>query len=142
VAISPDVVAVLPLARFLEYLAIRVNGPRAQHLQLKLDWRLVDVPTGNLQPEQAQPVDTAPVETQRIVLSHGALNHLPGSHGVQAHAVIETTRAELAAHSAGRVALLAGLASGALRVSGQRALVQQFFETLDEFDPMFNVVEP
>ena len=127
VAISPDVVAVLPLARFLEYLAIRVDGPKAQDLCLRLDWRLVD--------------DDG-VDAQRLVLSHGALNHRPGSHGAAADAVIETTRAELAAHSAGRTALLAGLACGSLRVRGDRARVLQFFEALDEFDPMFNVVEP
>ncbi len=127
VAISPDVVAVLPLARFLEYLAIRVDGPKAQNISLRLDWRLVD---------------GTQVDAQRLVLSHGALNHRPGSHGAHADAVIETTRAQLAAHSAGRTTLLAGLASGTLPVHGNRALVQQFFEALDEFDPMFNVVEP
>jgi alkyl sulfatase BDS1-like metallo-beta-lactamase superfamily hydrolase len=140
VAISPDVVAVLPLARFLEYLAIRVNGPKAQDLQLKLDWRLVEAVATGSPPVGAQAA--GPIDVQRVVLANGALNHLPGSHGALADAVIETTRAELAAHSAGRAALLAGLASGKLRVSGDVERVKQFFETLDEFDPMFNVVEP
>ncbi len=140
VAISPDVVAVLPLARFLEYLAIRVNGPKAQDLQLKLDWRLVGALPMGTPPLDSQAA--APIDAQRVVLANGALNHLPGSHGVLADAVIETTRAELAAHSAGRVALLAGLANGKLRVRGNVERVKQFFETLDEFDPMFNVVEP
>ncbi len=132
VAISPDVVAVLPLARFLEYLAIRVDGPKAQDLALRIDWRLVD----------GDGVDTKRVDAQRVTLSNGALNHRPGSHGDAADAVIETTRAELAAHSAGRAALLAGLDRGSLRVRGDVVLVRRFFEALDEFDPMFNVVEP
>lgn len=32
VSISPDVVALLPLRSFLQYIAIRVNGPKAQDL--------------------------------------------------------------------------------------------------------------
>lgn len=71
VAISPDVVAVLPLGSFLEYLAIRLDGERAQSLSARIDWRLLD---------------DASAESQRITVSNGALNHLPGSHGEQAHA--------------------------------------------------------
>ena len=127
VAISPDVVAVLPLGSFLEYLAIRLDGERAQSLSARIDWRLLD---------------DASAESQRITVSNGALNHLPGSHGEQAHAVIETTRAQLGKVSAGRATLLAGLETGELRVTGDRALVRELFEHLDEFDPMFNVVEP
>ena len=77
-----------------------------------------------------------------MTLSNGALNHLPGSHGPTADAVIETTRQELARASAGRSALLAALEDGGIRVSGDTRLFRAFVETLDEFDPMFNVVEP
>jgi alkyl sulfatase BDS1-like metallo-beta-lactamase superfamily hydrolase len=127
VGISPDVVAVLPLGSFLEYLAIRVNGPRAEHLAARFDWHLV----GEDQ-----------TEVQRLTLSNGALNHLPGAHGPAAHAVVTTTRAELGRVSAGRSALLEVLDAGSLRVAGDVALFRRFVETLDEFDPMFNVVEP
>ena len=127
VAISPDVVAVLPLGSFLEYLGIRVNGPKAQALSARFDWHLVD--------------DRA-VDSQKLTLSHGALNHLPGSHAGGADAVVETTRQQLSKLSAGRGALLAGLDSGELRVAGDVTLFRRFVETLDEFDPMFNVVEP
>jgi alkyl sulfatase BDS1-like metallo-beta-lactamase superfamily hydrolase len=127
VGISPDVVAVLPLGSFLEYLAIRVDGTKAEALAAKFDWRLV----GGTQ-----------VDAQRITLSNGALNHLPGSHGAAADATIETTRAELGRVSAGRAALLAALDAGTLHITGDVALFRRFVETLDEFDPMFNVVEP
>lgn len=127
VTISPDVVAVLPLGSFLEYLGIRVNGVKAQALTARFDWRLVD---------------DSSVDSQKLTLSHGALNHLPGSHAGGADAVVETTRGQLSKLSAGRVALLAGIDSGELRVTGNVALFRRFVETLDEFDPMFNVVEP
>ena len=127
VSISPDVVAVLPLGSFLEYIAIRVDGNKAEELSARFDWRLVG---GNQ------------VDAQRLTLSNGALNHLPGSHGAAANAVIETTREELGRVSAGRSALLAALDDGGLRVTGDAQLFRRFVETLDEFDPMFNVVEP
>ena len=120
-------VAVLPLGSFLEYLAIRLNGEKAQSLSARIDWRLRD--------------DTG-IESQRITLSNGALNHLPGSHGALAGAIVETTRQQLGRVSAGRAALLAGIDSGDLQIDGDRALVRALFELLDEFDPMFNVVEP
>jgi alkyl sulfatase BDS1-like metallo-beta-lactamase superfamily hydrolase len=127
VSISPDVVAVLPLGSFLEYLAIRVDGVKAEHLSAKFDWRLV----GGRE-----------VDAQRLTLSNGALNHLPGSHGPAANAAVEMTRQELGRVSAGRSALLQALDGGGIRVSGDAQLFRSFVETLDEFDPMFNVVEP
>jgi len=127
VGISPDVVAILPFGNFLEYLGIRLNGPDAQDIEAQFDWRLVD-PAG--------------ADSHRLWLSNGALNHLPGSHGERADAAIEMERAALARLSAGRSALLEGLDAGELRVTGNVALFRRFLEALDEFDPMFNVVEP
>lgn len=117
----------MPLGSFLEYLAIRVDGLKAESLNARIDWRIV----GGAQDD-----------VQRLTLSNGALNHLPGSHGAAAEAVVEMTRPELARVSSGRSALLAALDAGALRVTGNVGLFRRFLETLDEFDPMFNVVEP
>jgi alkyl sulfatase BDS1-like metallo-beta-lactamase superfamily hydrolase len=127
VSINADIVAILPLGSFLEYLAIRLNGDKAQDLAAKFDWRLVG---------------GARVDSQRITLSNGALNHLPGSHGDAADAVIETTREQLGKVSAGRSALLAALNANELQIKGDAALFRRFVEMLDEFDPMFNIVEP
>jgi len=124
IGISPDVVALLPLERFLELLAIRVNGERAQAIDARLDWQLPDG------------------ETQRITLSHGALNHRPGSHGALAQAVIRTPREQLARLLHGPQALLQALDSGELQVEGERNLVRRLAIALDAFEPMFNVVEP
>ena len=126
VGISPDVVSILPFGSFLEYLGIRVNGPKAQDIEARFDWRLSDAKGS---------------DCHRLVISNGALNHLPGTHGERADAVIDMERSALATLSAGRSALLAGLGAGDLRVTGNAALFRQFLETLDEFDPMFNVVE-
>lgn len=124
IAISPDVVSLLALEKFLEFLAIRVNGPRAQDLEARFDWHL------------------AGEECQRITLSNGALNHRAGSHGAAAQAVLRTSRAQLAQLLQGPAEFMRILESGELQVKGDQALLHRFVLTLDDFDPMFNVVEP
>lgn len=123
IAISADVVALLPLRSFLEYLAIRVDGVQAQHLSARFDWHIVGE------------------ECQRITLSNGALNHLPGRHGSAADAVVKTDRTQLSSLLS-RGDLMKAFDSGALNVAGNKALFRAFLETLDEFNAMFNVVEP
>lgn len=124
IAIGGDMVAMVPLRSFLEYLAIRVNGPKAQDLVARFDWQL------------------AGGESQRLTLANGALNHLPGSHGAAADAVVRTDRAQLARLLATPDGLLSAIDNGELQVQGNAALFRRFIETLDAFDPMFNVVEP
>lgn len=127
VSISPDIVSILPFGSFLEYLGIRVNGPKAQGLKARFDWQLSDA---------------SGVDTHRLTLSNGALNHLPGSHGAAADAVVRMSREQLGQLSAGRSALVAALDKQELDVRGNAALFRRFVECLDEFDPMFNIVEP
>lgn len=127
VSISPDIVSILPFGSFLEYLGIRVNGPKAQGLKARFDWQLSDA---------------SGVDTHRLTLSNGALNHLPGNHGAAADAVVRMSREQLGQLSAGRSALLAALDQQELDVRGNAALFRRFVECLDEFDPMFNIVEP
>ena len=117
----------LPLGSFLEYLADPVNGKKAEALNAKFDWRLV---AGNH------------VDAQRLTLSNGALNHLPGSHGPAADAVIETTREEIARASAGRFGAADGARSRQHPHQRRHATLPHFRRDTDEFDPMFNVVEP
>ena len=124
IVISPDVVAQLPLEKFLEFLAIRVNGPRAQDLQARFDWHL----EGG--------------ECQRVTVSNGALNHRAGSHGSNAHAVIRTPRAQLAQLLQSPEEMLRCLDDGELHIEGDRPLLRRLVLALDAFDPMFNIIEP
>lgn len=131
--ISADMVMLLPLSSFLEFLAIRVRGELAQDLQLRMNWTLID--------EQGR------AEHQRLTLSNGALNHLPGQHPTHTvDAVLTCSRAQLAmllqnSHGLSQ-GLINGMDDGNLQVEGDRDAVTAFIGTLDQFDPMFNVVEP
>jgi alkyl sulfatase BDS1-like metallo-beta-lactamase superfamily hydrolase len=123
--VAPRVVAMMPMPMFFDYLAIRVNGPKAGDLALRLDW---------LMEGEAQP--------HRLTLSHGALSHGPGSHGARAQAVVRCDRAALAAILAAGKSFAQALDENLLRVEGDRQAVAALFATLDAFAPMFNILEP
>ena len=123
--VAPRVVAMLPMAMFFDYLAIRVNGARAEGLRLKIDWRMAGEEGGH-----------------RLTLSHSALSHAPGSHGAAAQASVSMDRRGLAAILAAGQSFTQALEQGVLQVEGERAAVAALFDTLDAFSPMFNILEP
>lgn len=126
--IGSDMLSLLPLGSFLEFLAIRIDGQKAQSLRLRIDWQL----------EQ----DNGQLETQKATLSNGAMHHLPGAHGPQAEVVVRIRRAQLALWLGDPAALLAAFDAGTLEVQGRGDVLRTFLQTLERFDPMFNVVEP
>ncbi len=127
--ISADMVMLLPLGSFVEFLAIRLNGEKAQDLQARINWTLTD--------------EDGRTESQRLTLSNGALCNLPGQHAAdQVDASIVTSRAQLALLLKSPQDMLAALDNGSLSVQGKTDVLRDFFLMLDQFDPMFNVVEP
>jgi alkyl sulfatase BDS1-like metallo-beta-lactamase superfamily hydrolase len=123
--VSPDVMAQLPLENLLEYLAMRLCADAIGDLRLRVDW-----------------IETETPESQKLTLSNGALSHRIGSHGDQADAVVRYERAVLVRCLASPDDLLNAVATGDIRVEGDRALVNRFLAGLDVFDPGFSVVEP
>ena len=122
---AKGLLATLPTDRYLQHLAVRVDGPRAQVLAARFDWVMTDEPARH-----------------RLTLRHGALTSLPGSHGAAADAVISLDRAALAAIVEAGSDFVAALDQSALTVQGDVAKVRAFFECLDTFDLGFNIVEP
>lgn len=123
--VAPRVVAMLPMPMFFDYLAIRVNGPKAEGLALRIDWQMAGEAQGH-----------------RLTLSHCALSHSPGTHGAQAQAVVRMDRQGLAAILVAGQSFSQALAQGLMQVSGDGAAVAALFDVLDAFTPMFNILEP
>ena len=117
--------AFLPIDRYLQHLAVRVNGPKAQSLTARIDWVMRDEGRG-----------------YRLTLRHGALSSLPGSHGDQADAVITLDRLTLMAIVEARSDFVAAIDAGRLQVSGDQQCVRALFACLDTFDFNFNIIEP
>lgn len=127
--ISADMVMLLPLGSCLEFLAIRIDGDKAQDLNARFNWTLVE--------------DDGSTEYQRLTLSNGALCNLPGLHPEdQVDASLVTSRSELTMLLKNPQDMLHRIENGHLRTQGKTELLKQFLLLLEQFDPMFNVVEP
>jgi alkyl sulfatase BDS1-like metallo-beta-lactamase superfamily hydrolase len=126
--ISADMLSLLPLARFLELLAIRIDGQKAQALQARFNWTLTE--------------EDGRIQQQRLTLSHGALSHLPGHHEGPVDAQITTPRGQLARLLKEPQGLTQAIDDGSLQVQGRIDLLRAFAQTLETFSPMFNVAEP
>ena len=82
-------------------------------------------------------------EYQRLTLSNGALCNLPGLHPEdQVDASLVTSRSELTMLLKNPQDMLHRIENGHLRTQGKTELLKQFLLLLEQFDPMFNVVEP
>lgn len=123
--IAPDVIACLPVASILDYLAIRVRGLEAAALALRMDWIVTD--------ESA---------CHRLTLSNGALTHSPGSHGDAADVVVRATRAALAQVLRPDTPPAQALAATDITVEGDTPRWAQFLACLDRFDTGFSIVTP
>jgi alkyl sulfatase BDS1-like metallo-beta-lactamase superfamily hydrolase len=121
---APDILAQLSVEQILDAMAIRLDGPRAWGLRLKVNWRVTD-----------------PDDPHLLELENGVLNHRPGSDP-EADATLTIERRALN-EMLGKEADLAELAqSGRLRVEGDGEKLGELLGLLDEPDPGFAIVTP
>lgn len=125
---APDVVRALPLDMFFDYLAVRVNGPKAQGRTVVTHWRFTD--TG-----------------QRFVLTlqNGALSHqalAADAPTPRSDAQIRLTRAVLDDISLQKTSFPAALQAGQISVDGQPAKLLELLGLLDSFNSQFPIIEP
>jgi alkyl sulfatase BDS1-like metallo-beta-lactamase superfamily hydrolase len=123
--VTPKVVAMMPMAMFFDFLAMRVNAQKAEGLHLLIDWAMSDERTN-----------------WRLTLSHSALSHSAGTHGAAAMATVRMDRPKLAALVGAGIAFAEALDNGMIVVDGDARALQQLLGTLDVFNPMFNILEP
>ena len=124
-----DVVRAMPLGLFFDYLAMRVNGPRADGLDLRLNWCFSD--TG---------------QRALLNLSNCALTHRLDEQDPQAQATVTLARGTIDQILLQRLGFAEALQDGRIRVDGPQgaAVAQQALQallaTLDTFERMFPVV--
>lgn len=124
-ALNANVVSVLPMEMYFDYLAIRINGIRAQDLRMSADWTLPDLG-----------------ETYKLTLVNGVLNNAAGSHGERADLRIRIDRTAMTRMLSRGLDFRQAIDEGLMSLSGDAGLFDRFLSTLDDFDPNFNVVEP
>ena len=123
--VSPDVVRAMGLDLFFDYLAVRLDGRRAEGRRLVVNWVIAD--TG---------------QRYALNLEHCALTYLADRHAEGAQATVTLARAVLDRLVLRETRLADALADGSARVEGDAASVAGLFELLDDFALLFPVVEP
>jgi alkyl sulfatase BDS1-like metallo-beta-lactamase superfamily hydrolase len=120
-----DIVRALPLGLYFDMLAMRLNGSKADGLQLRLNWRITD--TG---------------ECALLNLEHCALTHRLGETGQAVDASVAMDRATLDDIALQKLALPDALASGRVQVQGRADALLQLMALQDSFSRMFPLVGP
>ena len=117
------VVASMPPDIFFDLIAVRLNGPRAEHEDFTIDLTISEVGPYTLQ------------------VRHGVLHHWP-RHSQDADVRVTLDRATLLAVLSVPGALDGALAEGRAEVDGDADVLRRLIRLLDQFDARFNLVEP
>jgi alkyl sulfatase BDS1-like metallo-beta-lactamase superfamily hydrolase len=122
---SADVVSAMTSEMLLDYLAVRLNGPRAADRAYTFDLVLSD-------------------RDERYVLGveNGVLNHTKDLRSRRPTATVTAARSALDAVILGQATLAEQLRSGSIAVEGDADAFTDFLGLLDEFEFWFDIVTP
>ena len=123
--VSPDLVRAMTLDLFFDYLAVRLNGEKAEGVGFVLNWILPDL-------------------GQRYVLTlqNCALTYLAERQSDRADATVTLARPVLDRLVLRELTIEAAIDQGLVAIAGSRQRVAQLFGLLDDFALMFDVIEP
>ncbi len=122
---SRDMVCAMTNEMFFDYLAVRIDGLKAQSLNLRLAWRFSDTQ-----------------QCYALTVQHGALTWSTSPTGLPAQLALTMKRSTLNAILLGETGFREAIGSGEIAFDGEPGLFLQLLSTLDTFDGDFNVVEP
>ncbi|TMR11853.1 MBL fold metallo-hydrolase [Nonomuraea turkmeniaca] len=114
--VPPDLLAALTMEQVFDSLAIRVDGPRAWHERLAIDWHLTDLG-----------------ERHRTTLSNGALIHQAEPPDEGADLTLRLTKAQL-------LGLLSGKGVEGVEREGDTSALRRLVAVLDRPVPDFAIV--
>jgi alkyl sulfatase BDS1-like metallo-beta-lactamase superfamily hydrolase len=120
-----DFLARLSVEQLLDAMAIRLAGPRAWEVELRVDWVVSD-----------------PDEAHAITVRDGVLRHRPGRHSEGAEAALIVEREALNQLLLKAAELSELLDCGRLRVEGDPVKLGELLGLLDDPDPGFAIVTP
>ncbi|MGA8165069.1 MAG: alkyl sulfatase dimerization domain-containing protein [Waddliaceae bacterium] len=123
--VSRDVLNAIPPDILFEYLAIRLNGPKAAGHVIKLNLNVPDVD-----------------EQHVLFVKNGVLHHVSNQQADDADATITITRSKLNEIFGGETTIAKEISSGDVEVTGNSEKITRFFQLLDTFDFWWNVVTP
>lgn len=122
---SPDTVRAMDLDLFFDFLAMRLNGPKADGKRLSLNFDFTDLK-----------------QQYSLEMENGVLNHTEGVLAKDADAKVTLTRDTLNKIVLKETSLKDALASGGIKVDGTQGKLEELVSYMDDFDFWFNIVTP
>lgn len=121
---SPDTVRAMSLELFFDYLAVRLNGPKAADAKMALN------------------VDFGADGKYLLELENGVLNHTANTQSGTADATLSLSRDVLNDVVLQKTTLDNAIQAGSVKVNGSQAKVKELLSYLDNFEFWFNIVTP
>jgi len=122
---SPDIVRNLGLTTYLDYLAVRVNGPKAADKVLTFN---VEMPDKK--------------EKFVIYIENGVMNYTLNKHVEKPDATVILNRTVLDDINLGQTTIDQAITDGKAKIDGNADKFKEFLSLLDTFEFWFNIVTP
>jgi alkyl sulfatase BDS1-like metallo-beta-lactamase superfamily hydrolase len=121
---SPDIIAAMPPEMLFDYMAVRLNGPKAAGRKLTLNIDFTDLG-----------------KRYALTVENGVLNHAPAFDD-QADATLTIAKHQLDRIQLKQLSMEQAIAAGTARLDGRRAAFAELMGLLDDFPFWFNIVTP
>jgi alkyl sulfatase BDS1-like metallo-beta-lactamase superfamily hydrolase len=115
----------MSLDLFFDFLGMRLNGPEADGKRIVLNFDFTDVR-----------------QKYMIEMVHGVLNHTANRQADNADATITLSRDTLNQIVLNETTMKDAIDSGAVKIAGSQAKLEEMLSHLDTFDFWFNIVTP
>jgi alkyl sulfatase BDS1-like metallo-beta-lactamase superfamily hydrolase len=122
---SDDVLAAMKVESIFDFMAVRLNGPRAEGRSICISFNFTDT-----------------AEEYLLTVENGVLNHAAGKRGRTSDVGLSLTRAALNDILLQHSTMQEKLSSGEISIEGNPEMLAEMFSLMDEFDPWFNIVTP
>jgi len=122
---SPDTVKALSLDLLFDYLATRLNGPKANNRKIVLKFEFIDIK-----------------QIYTVTVANSVLNYSAGTQPKGYDANLILSRPVLDDIVLNKATLEQKIEAGEVKVSGNKKKVDELFSLLDKFEFWFNIVEP
>ena len=120
-----DVLRRTPIARFFDSMAVRLNGPDAEGVNLSVNFVFTDLG-----------------ESHRLDIGNAVLHHRPAAPDAEADATLRITHEMVLAMVTGRAGLAELLLSDDIELEGNKLDLLKFFSLFDQPEGRFNIVTP
>jgi len=122
---SGDAVTAMRIEMVFDYMAVRLNGPKAEGHAISIGFDFTDT-----------------AQYYLLTVENGVLNHSSGKPAKAADATLVLTRAALDDVLTQVSTIQDKLSSGEIKIEGDAQKLAELFGLMDDFDPWFNIVTP